>query len=59
MNGTTNGLRTRQDLVQAAAEILRPLTGCMTPGRARIYVGSGSAHYGEDIAGMECWSRAL
>lgn len=54
-----NPLRTREDLRRAAAELLRPLTACMTPGKARIYVGNGSAHYSEDVAGMECWSRAL
>ena len=59
MTGGHNPLRTRQDLSRAAAEILQPLTTCMTPGKARIYVGSGSAHYSEDVAGMECWSRAL
>ena len=59
MDGAKNPLRTREDLVRAALEILRPLPGCMTPGKARIYVGQGSAHYPEDVAGMECWSRAL
>ncbi len=59
MTGKRNPLETRQDLVRAAAELLRPLTACMTPGKARIYVGNGSAHYSEDVAGMECWSRAL
>ena len=59
MTGMNNPLRTRQDLVQAAADLLRPLVPCMTPGKARIYVGNGSAHYSEDVAGMECWSRAL
>ena len=59
MNGRYGSLRTRQDLVKAAAAILQPLTSCMTPGKARIYVGNGSAHYSEDVAGMECWSRAL
>ena len=59
MTGKPNPLRTRQDLRRAAAEILRPLTECMTPGRARIFAGQGSAHYPEDIAGMECFSRAL
>ena len=54
-----NPLRTREDLRRAAAELLQPLTGCMTPGKARIYVSQGSAHYAEDVAGMECWSRAL
>ena len=59
MTREQNPLRTRQDLIRAAAGILRPLTEYMTPGKARIYVGNGSAHYSEDIAGMECWSRAL
>ncbi len=54
-----NPLLTREDLRAAAAELLRPLTSCMTPGKSRIYVGRGAAHYAEDIAGMECWSRAL
>ena len=53
MNGTRNGLHTREDLRRAASAILQPLTACMTPGKARIYVGNGSAHYSEDIAGME------
>ena len=59
MNLKNNPLRTRQDLVQAALEILRPLPECLTPGRARMYVGQGSAHYPEDVAGMEGWSRVL
>ena len=59
MAGIQNELRTRQDLIRAADTLLRPLIPCMTPGRARIFVGNGSAHYGEDVAGMECWSRAL
>ena len=59
MTGGNNPLRTREDLRRAAAGILQPLTSCMTPGKARIYVGSGSALYGEDVAGMECFSRAL
>ena len=59
MNVIQNPMRTRQDLVAAAAAVLQPLTSCMTPGKARIYVGNGSAHYSEDVAGMECWSRAL
>ena len=57
MNGVQQPLRTRQDLVRAAAEILKPLVPCMTQGKARIYVSRGSAHYSEDVAGMECWSR--
>ncbi len=59
MTETRNPLHSRQDMVRAALDILRPLAECMTPGKARIYVGNGSAHYSEDISGMECWSRAL
>lgn len=59
MNEAYRSLRTRQELRRAAAEILKPLVSCMTPGKARIYVSQGSAHYAEDVAGMECWSRAL
>ena len=52
-------LMTRQDLVQAAVRLLEPLTDCLTPAHARMIVGEGSAHYSEDVAGMEGWSRAL
>ena len=55
----TNPLRNRQDAVRACAELLAPLTDCLTPGKARVYVGQGSAHYSEDVSGMEGWSRAL
>ena len=59
MNEAFQPLKTRQDLREAAGRILAPLTECMTPGKARIYVSRLSAHYPEDVAGMECWSRAL
>ena len=54
-----NPLKTRQDMVRAAVALLEPLKECLSPGRARMYVGEGSAHYPEDVAGMEGWSRAL
>ena len=54
-----NPLRTRQDLVRAAADLTEPLLPCLTPGKARMIVGEGSAHYPEDVAGMEGWSRVL
>ena len=50
MNEAYRSLRTRQELRQAAAELLKPLVPCMTRGKARIYVGQGSAHYPEG-----CW----
>ena len=52
-------LRSRQEIAGAAAEMLRPLIRCLTPGKARMIVGNGSAHYPEDVAGMEGFSRAL
>lgn len=54
-----NPLRTRQDLVRAAVQMMEPLKECLTQGRARMIVGEGSAHYPEDVAGMEGWSRVL
>ncbi len=58
-NFSDNPLRTRQDLVNAAVRLLTPLVPCLTPGKARMIVGEGSAHYPEDVAGMEGFSRAL
>ncbi|MBQ8162701.1 MAG: DUF2264 domain-containing protein [Clostridia bacterium] len=54
-----NPLITRDDLAQAATEMIQPLLSCLTPARARMIVGEGSAHYSEDIAGMEGFSRVL
>ena len=54
-----NPLKTRQDMVRAAVQMIEPLTSCLTPGKARMIVGEGSAHYSEDVAGMEGWSRVL
>ena len=56
---TWGALRTRGDLVDAAVRMIGPLTACLTPGRARMIVGEGSAHYSEDVAGMEGFSRVL
>lgn len=54
-----NPLRTREDLIRAAVQMMTPLRECLTPGKARMIVGEGSAHYPEDVAGMEGWSRVL
>ena len=54
-----NPLRTRQDMVRAAVQLLTPLVSCLTPEKSRMIVGEGSAHYSEDVAGMEGFSRAL
>lgn len=54
-----NPLLTRRDMARAAAQLIEPLIPCLTPGKARVIVGEGSAHYPEDVAGMEGFSRAL
>ena len=54
-----NPLKTRQDLVQAAVQLMTPLISCLTPEKSRMIVGEGSAHYSEDVAGMEGFSRVL
>ena len=54
-----NPLRTRQDLVRAAVQLMTPLVDCLTPEKSRMIVGEGSAHYSEDVAGMEGFSRVL
>ena len=54
-----NPLRTRQDVVQAALQLIRPLIPCLTPGKARVHIADSAAYYPEDVAGMEGWSRAL
>lgn len=54
-----NPLKTRQDMVRAAVQMMEPLVSCLTPGKARMIVGEGSAHYAEDVAGMEGFSRVL
>ena len=54
-----NPLLTRQDMADAAVQMMAPLVSCLTPGKARMIVGEGSAHYSEDVAGMEGFSRVL
>ena len=54
-----NPLRTRQDLIDAALQLIQPLTKCLTPGKARLMLGETGASYPEGIAGMEGFSRVL
>ena len=56
---SANPLQTRQDLVRGAVQLMEPLLSCLTPGKARMIVSEGSAHYPEDVAGMEGFSRVL
>ena len=54
-----NPLRTRQDMVKAACQLIAPVTKCLTPGKARLLLGSSGASYDEGVAGMEGFSRVL
>lgn len=54
-----NPLRTRQDVVRAAVGLIEPASRCLSPGRARLLISASSAHYSEDVAGMEGFSRVL
>lgn len=54
-----NPLKTRQDVVNAALQLISPLTKCLTPGKARLMLGSSGASYDEGVAGMEGFSRVL
>lgn len=55
----TNPLITRQDVARGAVQLIAPAARYLSPGKARLLLGSGSAHYSEDIAGMEGFSRVL
>ncbi len=54
-----NPLKTRQDMIDAAISMIRPLTAYLTPGKARLMLSATTAHYDEAVAGMEGFSRVL
>lgn len=54
-----NPLRTREDTVRAAIGLIEPASRCLSPGKARLLISASSAHYSEDVAGMEGFSRVL
>ena len=54
-----NPLVTRQDLIRGAVQLMKPALRCLTEGKARMIVGYGTAHYPEDVAGMEGFSRIM
>ncbi len=54
-----NPLRTRQDLVNAAVQLITPLTRYLTPGKAHLMLGDTGASYSPAVAGMEGFSRVL
>lgn len=54
-----NPMVTREDVAQAAMQLIQPTVRCLTQGKARMIAGDGSAHYSEDVAGMEGYARVL
>ncbi len=52
-------IRTRQDMIDAAVELITPLTRSLTPGKSRLLLGNSGACYDEGVAGMEGFSRVL
>ena len=54
-----NPLRTRQDVIRLAVDLIEPLIPCLSEGRARLKLGDTGAVYDGAIAGMEGFSRVL
>ncbi|KAM5354893.1 hypothetical protein ACJ41O_001539 [Fusarium nematophilum] len=55
-----NPFQTRNDLIRATAALLSPLTGCFSPGKARIRVPVGTGtHFDETAAQFEGFARPL
>ena len=54
-----NPLRTRGDVEWALLQLLEPVKGRFTPGNAGLHLGNHAAHYGENSARMEAFSRML
>lgn len=58
MNGN-NGLKTRNDAARVLLDIIRPLKSMYSEGKAWLFAGATSAHYGSKNAAMEGFSRIL
>lgn len=54
-----NPLQTKKDMQEAVSALYTPLLPHFRRGFARLDLGTSCAHYGEDIAGMEAFSRLL
>lgn len=54
-----NPLRTRGDVERALLQLLEPIRGRFTEGNAGLHLGDHAAHYGENSARMEAFSRML
>ncbi|KAJ3547462.1 hypothetical protein NM208_g1491 [Fusarium decemcellulare] len=55
-----NPFQTRDDVIRATIAVLKPLTGCFSPEKARIRVPVGTgAHFDESAAQLEGFARPL
>ncbi|WGF87529.1 DUF2264 domain-containing protein [Marinivivus vitaminiproducens] len=54
-----NPLRTRDDLRAALADLFAPLVPHFSPGRARVRLGGGAAHFDQAAAELEGFARPL
>lgn len=54
-----NPLRTRRDVERALLQLLEPIRGRFIEGNAGLHLGDHAAHYGENSARMEAFSRML
>ncbi len=54
-----NPLRTRSDVQSAVVELCKPIEACFSPGKARVRLGSTSAHYFPISVEFEGFSRPL
>jgi len=54
-----NPLRTRDDVERALLQLLEPVKAHFTAGNAGLHLGDHSAHYGENAARVESFSRML
>ena len=54
-----NPLKTREDVLRLALDMIEPLIPCLSPGKARLHLGDTGAAYDGAIAGMEGFSRVL
>lgn len=52
-------LTTREDLAQALLMILNPCENALTNHGSLLFIGNEAAHYSQQVALLEGWSRLL
>lgn len=56
---SSNKLLTQRDLLQSLHSLLRPIDAHLSPGQARISIGSTASHFDEIAAQLEGFARRL